>query len=71
MVEKEDKEPKFSTVLEKASKNLLKATKEESKKEGRKEKVTPQCQGCAKKKSEFVCAGCSNRWYCSRECQVQ
>ena len=38
--------------------------KEESKKN------TPNCQGCGKKKSEFVCAGCSNRWYCSRECQV-
>ena len=39
--------------------------KEESKKN------TPNCQGCGKKKSEFVCAGCSNRWYCSRECQVK
>ena len=41
------------------------ATKEEVK------KITPDCQGCSKKKSEFVCAGCSNRWYCSRECQVK
>jgi len=32
---------------------------------------TPLCQGCKKKKSEFVCAGCGNRWYCSRDCQVE
>jgi hypothetical protein len=39
--------------------------------EGKSEKgKTPFCQGCKTKKSEFVCAGCSNRWYCSRECQV-
>ena len=65
-------ETKFSHVLEKAGRNLAKATKtkEEEGKSGKKEKVTPPCQGCGKKKSEFVCAGCSNRWYCSRECQV-
>eukprot|EP00092_Neocalanus_flemingeri_P069082 GFUD01084564.1.p1 GENE.GFUD01084564.1~~GFUD01084564.1.p1 ORF type:complete len:359 (-),score=116.63 GFUD01084564.1:359-1435(-) len=71
----ESSETKFSTVLEKASKNLQKASgvtagagttgKKEEKKN------TPVCQGCGKKKSEFVCAGCSNRWYCSRECQVE
>jgi len=72
----EASETKFSSVLEKASKNLQKATvgaatsngtsgKEEQKKN------TPVCQGCGKKKSEFVCAGCSNRWYCSRDCQVE
>ena len=72
----EKEESKFSAVLEKASRNLAKATKGKEEelgknnKEGKKEKVTPACQGCNKKKSEFVCAGCSNRWYCSRECQV-
>lgn len=68
----EVQESKFSSVMEKASRNLAKATKgkaEEGPKE-KKEKVTPVCQGCSKRKSEFVCAGCSNRWYCSRECQV-
>lgn len=31
---------------------------------------TPQCQGCKRKDAQFVCAGCANQWYCSRECQV-
>ncbi|XP_073981769.1 uncharacterized protein isoform X3 [Rhodnius prolixus] len=30
----------------------------------------PQCQGCRQKPAQFVCAGCGNQWYCSRECQV-
>lgn len=30
----------------------------------------PRCQGCKKHESRFVCAGCGNQWYCSRECQV-
>jgi len=68
-------ETKFSTVLEKASKNLQKASgvSTAAGNAGKKEekKNTPVCQGCGKKKSEFVCAGCSNRWYCSRECQVE
>uniref|UniRef100_A0A0A9YMV2 MYND-type domain-containing protein n=4 Tax=Lygus hesperus TaxID=30085 RepID=A0A0A9YMV2_LYGHE len=29
-----------------------------------------QCQGCKQKSAQFVCAGCGNQWYCSRECQV-
>lgn len=61
-------EAKFATVLQKASKNLQKASSQGKKEE---KKNTPQCQGCGNKKSEFVCAGCSNRWYCSRECQVE
>merc|ERR1719309_1353502 len=70
----ENTETKFSSVLEKASKNLQKAsgaTTGGAGSVGKKEekKNTPVCQGCGKKKSEFVCAGCSNRWYCSRECQ--
>merc|ERR1712018_435828 len=52
--EKEKEESKFSAVLEKASRNLAKATKgkEEElgsgkgKEGGKKEKVTPACQGC-------------------------
>jgi len=71
----ETTETKFSTVLEKASKNLQKASGGtiSASNAGKKEekKNTPVCQGCGKKKSEFVCAGCSNRWYCSRECQVE
>ncbi|KAK4293481.1 hypothetical protein Pmani_033826 [Petrolisthes manimaculis] len=30
----------------------------------------PKCQGCHKQRAQFVCAGCGNQWYCSRECQV-
>lgn len=28
------------------------------------------CQGCKKNKAFFMCAGCSQQWYCSKECQV-
>ncbi|KOB73443.1 putative tigger transposable element derived 6-like protein, partial [Operophtera brumata] len=31
---------------------------------------TPLCQGCKRKNAQFVCAGCANQWYCSRDCQV-
>ncbi|XP_074105641.1 uncharacterized protein LOC141531629 isoform X1 [Cotesia typhae] len=30
----------------------------------------PRCQGCHDRAAQFVCAGCGNQWYCSRECQV-
>ncbi|KAF7278037.1 hypothetical protein GWI33_008956 [Rhynchophorus ferrugineus] len=30
----------------------------------------PQCQGCNQKPAQFVCAGCGNQWYCSKDCQV-
>nr|XP_022918103.1 uncharacterized protein LOC111427280 isoform X2 [Onthophagus taurus] len=30
----------------------------------------PQCQGCNQRQAQFVCAGCANQWYCSRDCQV-
>ncbi|CAH1179434.1 unnamed protein product [Phaedon cochleariae] len=30
----------------------------------------PLCQGCNQKPAQFVCAGCGNQWYCSRDCQV-
>ncbi|XP_066983464.1 serine-rich adhesin for platelets-like isoform X1 [Macrobrachium rosenbergii] len=30
----------------------------------------PKCQGCHKQRAQFVCAGCGNQWYCSRDCQV-
>uniref|UniRef100_A0A336LTY5 CSON004742 protein n=1 Tax=Culicoides sonorensis TaxID=179676 RepID=A0A336LTY5_CULSO len=30
----------------------------------------PECQGCRRREAQFVCAGCGNQWYCSRECQV-
>ncbi|OXA52632.1 Zinc finger MYND domain-containing protein 10 [Folsomia candida] len=32
--------------------------------------AVPLCQGCHANKAQFVCAGCGNQWYCSRECQV-
>jgi hypothetical protein len=31
----------------------------------------PQCQGCMQKPAQFVCAGCGNQWYCSKDCQVR
>ncbi|XP_055855246.1 uncharacterized protein LOC129918644 isoform X2 [Episyrphus balteatus] len=34
------------------------------------ENEVPVCQGCKKHEAQFVCAGCGNQWYCSRECQV-
>lgn len=30
----------------------------------------PECQGCHQRAAQFVCAGCGNQWYCSRDCQV-
>lgn len=59
-------EQKLTNLMQKANQNLEKASAGKSEK-GK----TPFCQGCKTKKSEFVCAGCSNRWYCSRECQVE
>ncbi|XP_058065506.1 microtubule-associated protein futsch-like [Anopheles bellator] len=35
------------------------------------ENEVPQCQGCKRMEAKFVCAGCSNQWYCSRACQVK
>lgn len=35
------------------------------------ENEVPECQGCKKREAQFVCAGCANQWYCSRECQVR
>lgn len=63
-------ETKFSSVLDKANKNLQEREGRDNGKKDEVKKNTPLCQGCGQKKSEFVCAGCSNRWYCSRECQV-
>ncbi|CAL4106840.1 unnamed protein product [Meganyctiphanes norvegica] len=37
---------------------------------GQEESGNPKCQGCHKHRAQFVCAGCGNQWYCSRECQV-
>lgn len=34
------------------------------------EETPPACQGCNKSEAHYVCAGCANQWYCSRECQV-
>ncbi|XP_029161166.1 uncharacterized protein LOC114932896 isoform X2 [Nylanderia fulva] len=30
----------------------------------------PKCQGCMIRPAQFVCAGCGNQWYCSRQCQL-
>ncbi|XP_059226867.1 uncharacterized protein LOC106094538 isoform X1 [Stomoxys calcitrans] len=30
----------------------------------------PYCQQCNIHESRFVCAGCGNQWYCSKECQI-
>jgi len=67
--QQESTESKHSSVLEMASKNLTAKQTEET--EDIRQKNTPTCQGCGQKKSEFVCAGCSARWYCSRDCQVE
>ncbi|XP_068633335.1 uncharacterized protein [Battus philenor] len=32
--------------------------------------AAPLCQGCRRRDAQFVCAGCANQWYCSRDCQV-
>ena len=68
----QDQDLKISSAVEKATQNLQRAAAGGNTGGGREEtkKMTPNCQGCGLKKSEFVCAGCSNRWYCSRECQV-
>lgn len=29
------------------------------------------CQYCLKHVSKFMCAGCSNRWYCTKDCQIK
>ncbi|CAL8129831.1 unnamed protein product [Orchesella dallaii] len=34
------------------------------------QEAVPICQGCNLSRAQFVCAGCANQWYCSRECQV-
>ncbi|XP_013170098.1 PREDICTED: uncharacterized protein LOC106119602 [Papilio xuthus] len=38
--------------------------------EGAAEGGAPLCQGCRRRDAQFVCAGCANQWYCSRDCQV-
>ncbi|CAH0669327.1 unnamed protein product [Chilo suppressalis] len=38
--------------------------------EGSAEPDAPLCQGCRRRDAQFVCAGCANQWYCSRDCQV-
>ncbi|TRY69212.1 hypothetical protein TCAL_14233 [Tigriopus californicus] len=29
------------------------------------------CQFCLNHVSKFMCAGCSNRWYCTKDCQIK
>ena len=66
----EQKNAVSSTVTaERAAKNLQKKVSGGNSTQAKEEvkKSTPDCQGCGKKKSKLVC---SNRWYCSRKCQV-
>ncbi|ALC44835.1 RAF2 [Drosophila busckii] len=30
-----------------------------------------RCQHCHRYKATYMCAGCQNQWYCSRDCQVR
>ncbi|XP_064543043.1 uncharacterized protein RAF2 [Drosophila montana] len=35
------------------------------------EELERRCQHCERYKATYMCAGCQNQWYCSRECQVR
>lgn len=35
------------------------------------EELERRCQQCERYKATYMCAGCQNQWYCSRECQVR
>ena len=63
-----------TTVREKAAAaaSALASAQQNKKSEGSGGDVSsnPKCQGCHKVRAQFVCAGCGNQWYCSRECQV-
>ncbi|XP_048507733.1 uncharacterized protein LOC105687709 isoform X2 [Athalia rosae] len=43
---------------------------ERSRSSNTRDESPPRCQGCQERAAQFVCAGCGNQWYCSRECQV-
>ena len=56
-------------VIDEASETPNSRSKDETGSENGED--VPQCQGCNQKAAQFVCAGCGNQWYCSRECQVR
>uniref|UniRef100_A0AAR5PDX6 THAP-type domain-containing protein n=1 Tax=Dendroctonus ponderosae TaxID=77166 RepID=A0AAR5PDX6_DENPD len=55
-------------VIDEALDNSSTRIKEDNRSEDGEE--VPQCQGCNQQPAQFVCAGCGNQWYCSRDCQV-
>ncbi|ENN77560.1 hypothetical protein YQE_05856, partial [Dendroctonus ponderosae] len=54
-------------VIDEALDNSSTRIKEDNRSEDGEE--VPQCQGCNQQPAQFVCAGCGNQWYCSRDCQ--
>ncbi|CAG9768219.1 unnamed protein product [Ceutorhynchus assimilis] len=67
LMEDESEDPVDRLVIDETldSSNLR---KEDNKSEDGED--VPQCQGCNQRAAQFVCAGCGNQWYCSRDCQV-
>ncbi|XP_011308873.1 uncharacterized protein [Fopius arisanus] len=64
IVHVEDVEEENSLIEERDSRRT-------SSRDNREDRDTPpRCQGCQERAAQFVCAGCGNQWYCSRECQV-
>ncbi|XP_030752894.1 putative leucine-rich repeat-containing protein DDB_G0290503 isoform X2 [Sitophilus oryzae] len=55
-------------IIDETSENLSSRVKDDNSSENGDD--IPQCQGCNQKPAQFVCAGCGNQWYCSRDCQV-
>ncbi|XP_042884262.1 uncharacterized protein LOC122260879 isoform X2 [Penaeus japonicus] len=59
-----------TTVKEKSSHSQSESRSKKSSHHSEEGSGNPKCQGCHKQRAQFVCAGCGNQWYCSRECQV-
>lgn len=59
-----------TTVKEKSSHSQSESRSKKSSHHSEEGGGNPKCQGCHKQRAQFVCAGCGNQWYCSRECQV-
>lgn len=67
-MEEELEDPADRLIIDETSDNSNTKSKEDNRSEDGEE--VPQCQGCQQKAAQFVCAGCGNQWYCSRDCQV-
>lgn len=67
-MEEEPEDPADRLIIDETSDNSNTKSKEDNRSEDGEE--VPQCQGCQQKAAQFVCAGCGNQWYCSRDCQV-